>query len=359
MSSTIDNSSFKIQPKHDSCTFELIGITEVNTNITASALNYKDSETKSLQVLNKFQLSVTKFDTHIIGLNACLPINVKSIVGVENDLNIILQDTPDSPSPRHSSLCTIKKGSDHCSVNLCSNTTAGEMILSTSDSNYTISFPEDISVHVLESFKISTDPIIPDGTVMGIKEIKPITVKIPFPAEADITVNVKNIGTGTGGFNGNSCIINKNHDNCSLNLIAANAGTRSVTLATDTISPGDDLIYPSLNLGKITVNNSLLLDVPNPQFIVDQENKVIIKLPAGSPNVTKDITFHLIIGSGDGSYNDFDNLYCVMLQNTNTCTMKVKARKAMKSTILYAEQSVSDFHDRDYDISNQVAISAK
>lgn len=301
--STIDNSSCTIQPKKDSCTFELIGIAEGNTNITAAAPNYKDSESKSLQVLNKFQLSVTKFEAHTIGFNSCLQINIKSIVGVEHDLNILLKDTPDSPSPYHSSLCTIKQGLDHCSVDLCSKTTegeiiihnstakldscsehlcsdtiiAGEMILSASDSNYTIAFPEDISVHVLEPLKLSTDPIIPNGTVMGIKEIKPIKVMIPKPAEADITINVVNTGPGTSGFGGSSCTINKDHQDCSLSLIATNASNGSVTLSTDKI-------YPGLNLGNITVTNSLVLDVPTPQFIVNQENTVIIKLPAGSPN---------------------------------------------------------------------------
>jgi len=80
--STMENSGCKIQPKQNSCTFTLIASAEGNTDITASEPNYKTSEPKSLKVLDKFQLSVAKFEAHTIGLNACLPINITSIVGV-------------------------------------------------------------------------------------------------------------------------------------------------------------------------------------------------------------------------------------------------------------------------------------
>lgn len=63
------------------------------------------------------------------------------------------------------------------------------------------------------------------------------------------------------------------------------------------------------------------------------------------------------MASGDDP--NFDNYYCVMLKGTNTCTMKITARKAATGTRLYADQSVPYPDRADYGTSNAVTISAK
>jgi hypothetical protein len=347
-SSVINNTSCIILAESNSCDFNLTAFSVGSTQISASTVantDYTNSASIEIKVLDKLQLYIAEFETHSIGLNACLPINIKSVVGVEQDIEVKIMDTNGIIPDYYSSTCIIKKGFDTCNTNLCAKDKTGAIKISVIAAPYKVILPSDVSLQVAYEQKI----IAPDNlnnTIMDVGQTKTIAIKIPHIAQTDLKIGITNYGTGI--LNNTSCIIKQGQDGCDFNLTAAyNSGSSTIELVANKI-------YSSVILGQFTVNNSLILEIPNPQFKLNQENTITIKLPQGSPAVTADSLFYLtIIGSDMG----LSNYQCMMKSSNHECTIITKAQKQVDNVRLEATESVSYPNTSKYSSSNQVQVS--